>query len=153
MGASKEAFAQAIESVFELTPPMIQGEQVYAADLVFDYILAIGDGNDDWLRMLEDYQFANYGIDTADFLADWCGKFAAAIGIFTGQLTTDDGCTANYFDMLAFMYHHTPRSVAKALSAFGLTDSAVQGIIYLLAGRLLDASEQLHIVRFEYLNR
>ena len=153
MGASKEAFAQGVESVFEMTPPIIQGEQVYTADLVFDYIMGIGDGHDDWLRMLEHHLFANYGTDTADFLADWCGQFAAAIGIFTGQLTTDDGCTANYFDMLAFSYHHTPRSVAKALSAFGLTDSAVQGIIYLLAGRLLDASEQLHIVRFEYLNR
>jgi hypothetical protein len=153
MGAMKEAFAQAIESVFETSATTIKGEQVFTADLVFDYILAIENGDDEWLRSMEHDHFETYGIDTADFLADWAGKFATAIGIFTGQLTTEDGCAANYFDILAYSYHHTPRSVVKALSAFGLTDSAVQGIIYLLAGRLLDASEQLRIVKFEYLSR
>jgi hypothetical protein len=153
MGAVKEAFAEAIESVFETHATTIKGEQVFTADLVFDYIMAIVDGDDEWLRSMEHNHFATYGIDTADFLSDWAGKFATAIGIFTGQLSTDDGCAANYFDILAYSYHHTPRSVAKALSAFGLTDSAVQGIIYMLAGRLLDASEQLRIVKFEYLAR
>ena len=153
MGAVKEAFAEAIESVFQACSTTIEGEQVFTADLVFDYILAISDGDDEWLRSREHDHFETYGIDTADFLSDWAGKFATAIGIFTGQLTTEDGCAANYFDILAYSYHHTPRSVAKALVSFGLTDRAVQGIIYLLAGRLLDASEQLRIVKFEYLNR
>ena len=153
MGAVKEAFSQAIESVFQHSPATIEGEQVYTVDLAFDYILAIGNGDDNMLRAMEHELFAIYGIDTADFLTDWAGRIASAVGIFTGQLTTDDGCTGNYFDMVAYTYHHSPRSVAKALSAFGLTDSAVQGIIYLLAGRLLDASEQLSIVKFEYLAR
>lgn len=153
MGAVKEAFAQAVESVFETASTAIKGEQVFTADLVFDYILAIANGDDQWLRAMEHEHFDTYGIDTADFLSDWAGKFATAIGIFTGQLSTEDGCAANYFDILAYSYHHTPRSVAKALVAFGLTDSAVQGIIYMLAGRLLDATEQLRIVKFEYLAR
>ena len=124
MGAVKEAFAQAIESVFETSATTIKGEQVFTADLVSDYLLAIGNGDDDWLRAMELQHFEDYNVNTADFLTDWAGRVATAVGIFTGQLTTEDGCAANYFDLLAFSYHHSPRSVAKALSCLLYTSDA-----------------------------
>jgi hypothetical protein len=151
MGAVKEYYAASVESAFLPKPVEMNGDIIYTADLAFDNILMQENSMDSELQALEQYWFANYHVDTADYLSDWAGRISAAIAVFTGITTTDEGCVGNYFDMMAYTYHHTPRQVAKALTAFGLTDAAVQGIIYMLAGRLLDATKQLRIVRFEYL--
>ena len=151
MGAVKANLEQNIEAVFELAPIEMNGDVVFTADIAFDLILDLTDGDDDKLRLAEKVWFNEYDSETADFLADWAKRISSAVAVFTGLATTDDGCVANYFDMLAMTYHHAPRRVAKALRTFGLTEAAVQGIVYMLAGRLLDASEQLRIVRFDYL--
>ena len=151
MGAVKAYLEQSIESVFEPAPIEMNGNVIYTADIAFDLILDMINGDDDNLREFENRWFSTYDVETADFLADWAYRISPAVAVFTGLATTDDGCVGNGFDMLAYTYHRSPRSVAKALSTFGLKDAAVQGIIYMLAGRLLDASEQLRIVRFDYL--
>jgi hypothetical protein len=153
MGAVKEHYAATIESAFLPTPVEMNSDTIYTADLAFDHIMMQANSMDAELQGLEQDWFASYHVDTADYLSDWAGRISAAVAVFTGLTTTDEGCVGNYFDMLAYTYHHTPRQVAKALKAFGLTDAVVQGIIYMLAGRLLDASEQLRIVKFEYLAR
>lgn len=153
MGAVKQHYEQTLESMFKTQLVQMNGDNLYTVELAFDLFDLQGNGMDPELQALEHEWFATYHVDTADFLSDWAGRLASAIAVFSGLATTDDGCVGNYFDMLAYTYHHTPRQVAKALSAFGLTDAAVQGIIYMLAGRLLDASSQLSIVKFEYLAR
>ena len=151
MGAVKAYLEQSIESVFGPAPIEMNGDVIYTADIAFDLILDMVNGDDERMRSYEMSWFGDYHVDTADFLTDWAGRVSSAIAVFSGLATTDEGCVGNYFDILSYTYHHSPRSVAKALRTFGLTDAAVQGIIYMLAGRLLDASDQLRIVRFDYL--
>jgi hypothetical protein len=152
MGAVKEAMAQAIDSVFEFHKVELKDDTIYPSEIAFSYILAIGDGDDNQLRDLGDSIFDSLAIDTADFVSDWAGSISAAIGIYTGLLSLDEGCTENYFDWLAYFYHHNPRHVGRALWRFGLTEKACQAIIYLLAGRLLETGGKLSITKFDYLD-
>jgi hypothetical protein len=151
MGAVKEALLETIESAFESNVVEIHGEPVVMSGIMFDYFLGISDGDDWSLRSLEQAHFADYGIDAADFITDWAGKFTAAYAVLSGLATTEDGCVENYLDVLAFIYHHSPRQVGRALQRFGFTSSVCQGIVYLLAGRLLNSSKKLGIVSFDYL--
>jgi hypothetical protein len=75
----------------------------------------------------------------------------AAIAVFTGEATTEDGLVGNSFDWMAYHFNNSPRRTVRAMQDMGLNDRAVQGIIYLLTGRLLEVNEALNIVRFEYL--
>jgi hypothetical protein len=52
---------------------------------------------------------------------------------------------------MAYHFNNSPRRTVRAMQQMGLNDKAIQGIIYLLTGRLLEANESLNIVRFEYL--
>lgn len=151
MGSVKASFEETLDSVFELAPVEMNGDSIFTADIAFNLILDIASGDDELIRGYERAWFDRYDNESADFLADWARRISSAVAVFAGLATTDEGCVGNYFDMLAMTYHHSPRSVAKALRTFGLREAAAQGIIYMLAGRLLDASEQLHIVRFDYL--
>ena len=153
MGAVKEALFDTIESAFESSSVEIHGEPVFMSEVMFDYFLGMTSGDDDFLRSLEKTHFENYGIDTADFITDWAGGFTAAYAVLSGLATTDDGCVGNYLDMLAYHYHHSPRHLGRALQRFGFTKTVSQGIVYLLAGRLLEASPALRIVSFDYLKK
>lgn len=153
MGAVKEALFDAIYSAFDSTNVEIHGESVIMSEVMFDYFMGVTSSDDDYLRSLEKSNFEKYGIDTADFLTDWAGVFTAAYSVLSGIATTDDGCIGNYLDLLAYHYHHAPRHVGRALQTMGFTDAAAQGIIYLLAGRLLNATSKLNIVSFDYLDK
>jgi hypothetical protein len=153
MGAVKEALFDTIESAFESSSIEIHGEPVIMSGVMFDYFLGMTAGDDESLRSREWANFENYGIDTADFITDWAGGFTAAYSVLSGLATTDDGCVGNYLDMLAYHYHHSPRHLGRALQRFGFTDTVSQGIVYLLAGRLLEASPALRIVSFDYLKK
>lgn len=153
MGAVKEAMSEAINSVFREYEVDIHGESVLANCEVFDNIMFQLDGFDQGLRDQEVRFFDDYQIDTADFLADWLNRLSACIAVYTGVATTDDGSIGVSFDMAAYSYHYAPRQVAKALRKLGLADTATQGIIYLLAGRLLEANGELSIVKFDYIPR
>jgi hypothetical protein len=151
MGAVKEALFDTIYSAFESINVEIHGESVVMPELMFDYFMGITSSDDDFLRSLEKSNFEKYGIDTADFITDWAGVFTAAYSVLSGLATTDDGCVGNYLDLLAYHYHHAPRHLGRALQRFGFTKAVSQGIVYLLAGRLLEASPALRIVSFDYL--
>lgn len=153
MGAVKEALFDAIYSAFDSTKVEIHGESVVMSEVMFDYFMGVTSSDDDYLRSLEKSNFEKYGIDTADFLTDWAGVFTAAYSVLSGIATTDDGCIGNYLDLLAYHYHHAPRHVGRALQTMGFTDAVAQGIIYLLAGRLLEATNKLNIVSFDYLDK
>lgn len=153
MGAVKEALVETIESAFVSGLIEVHGEPIHPASILFDRFIGITDGDDDYLRSLETATFEEYGIDAADFITDWAGGFTAAYAVLSGLATTEDGCVGNYLDLLAFHYHHAPRHVGRALQRFGFTDSVAQGIVYLLAGRLLNATSKLGIVSFEYLDK
>lgn len=153
MGAVKEALSETIQSAFESPTIELYGDRVVIGCEMFDYFIGITGGDDDYLRSLEKSTFANFNIDTADFLTDWLGGFTAAYAVLSGLATTDDGCIGNYLDLLAYHYHHAPRHVGRALQRMGFTDAVAQGIIYLLAGRLLNATKKLGIVSFDYLDK
>lgn len=151
MGAVKQALFDTIESAFESNTVEIHGESVVMSEVMFDYFLGMTSGDDDFLRSLEQSHFETYGIDTADFITDWASGFTAACAVLSGLATTEDGCVGNSFDLLAYHYHHAPRHLGRALQRFGFTNAVSQGIVYLLAGRLLEASQKLRIVSFDYL--
>lgn len=151
MGAVKEALAETIDSAFLAPTIELYGDQVVIGSEMFDYFIGITGGDDDFLRSLEKSHFANFYVDTADFLTDWLGAFTSAYAVLSGLATTEDGCVGNYLDLLAFQYHHAPRHVGRALQRIGFTEAVAQGIIYLLAGRLLNATKKLSIVSFDYL--
>lgn len=153
MGAVKEALFETIESAFESSSVEIHDEPVAVSEIMFDYFLGITSGDDEFLRSLESSTFENYGIDAADFITDWAGGFTAAYAVLSGLATTDDGCLDNYLAMLAYHYHHAPRHVGRALQRFGFTPAVSQGIVYLLAGRLLEASQKFRVVSFDYLKQ
>lgn len=153
MGAVKEALFDTIESAFESNTVEIHGEPVAMSEVMFDYFLGMTSGDDDFLRSLERSHFETYGVDTADFITDWAGGFTAAYAVLSGLATTEDGCVGNSFDLLAYHYHHAPRHLGRALQRFGFTNAVSQGIVYLLAGRLLEASQSLRIVSFDYLKK
>ena len=151
MGAVKEALFETIESAFVSGSVEVHGEPVFMSEIMFDYFLGLTSGDDDFLRSLEKSHFENYGVDAADFITDWASGFTAAYAVLAGLATTEDGCLGNSFDRLAYHYHHAPRHLGRALQRFGFTNAVSQGIVYLLAGRLLDASQKLRIVSFDYL--
>lgn len=153
MGAVKEALSETIQSAFVSPTIELYGERVVIGCEMFDSFMGISVGDDDYLRSLEKSRFADFNIDTADFLTDWLGGFTAAYAVLSGLATTDDGCVGNYLDLLAYHYHHAPRHVGRALQRIGFTDAVAQGIIYLLAGRLLNATSNLGIVSFDYLDK
>lgn len=153
MGAVKEALSETIQSAFVSPTIELYGDQVVIGCEMFDSFMGIIDGDDDYLRSLEKSRFASFNIDTADFLTDWLGGFTAAYAVLSGLATTEDGCVGNYLDLLAYHYHHAPRHVGRALQRMGFTDAVAQGIIYLLAGRLLNATSKLNIVSFDYLDK
>lgn len=151
MGAVKEALFETIESAFENDRVALYDDSVPMSEVMFDYFLGMTNGDDDFLRSLESSHFGTYGGDTADFITDWAGGFTAAYAVLSGIATTDDGCVGNYLDLLSFQYHHSPRHVGRALQRFGFTKNVAQGIVYLLAGRLLNATDKLRITSFDYL--
>jgi hypothetical protein len=153
MGAVKEALFDTIESAFESNTVEVHGQEVFMSEVMFDYFLGMTSGDDDLLRILERANFEEYQIDTADFITDWAGRFTAAYAVLSGLATTEDGCVGNLLASLAYHYHHAPRHVGRALQRFGFTKAVSQGIVYLLAGRLLEASPALRIVSFDYLTK
>jgi hypothetical protein len=153
MGAVKEAMFDVIESAFESNYVEVHGEPVAMSEVMFDYLLGMTAGDDESLRSREWANFDNYGIDAADFITDWAGGFTAAYAVLSGLATTEDGCVGNYLAMLAYHYHHAPRHLGRALQRFGFTNAVSQGIVYLLAGRLLEASQELRVVSFDYLKQ
>ena len=152
MGAVKEHLYESVESVFEKHSVEIYGEEIAMVGEVFDIVLDLLDGDAEALRDRELYWFQQYSIDTADFLTDWTFKVASAITIFTGLGTTEDGLVGNSFASLALFYHLHPRRTAVAMQRMGMTDKAIQAIIYMLAGVILDQNDKLKIVKFSYLD-
>jgi hypothetical protein len=153
MGAIKEALYESVESVFDKHSVEIQGEEVSMVGEVFDIVIDLLDGDAEALRDREQYWFHQYSIDTADFLADWTFRITSAVIIFTGIGTTEDGLVGNSFASFALFYHLHPRRAVAAMQKSGLNDKAIQGIIYLMAGRLIDQNSGLTIDRFDYLDR
>jgi hypothetical protein len=153
MGAVKEALFDTIESAFVSNAVEIHGEPVFMSEVMFDYFLGMTSGDDEFLRSLEKSHFDTYEIDAADFITDWAGGFTAAYAVLSGLATTEDGCVGNYLAMLAYHYHHAPRHLGRALQRFGFTNAVSQGIVYLLAGRLLEASQELRVISFDYLKQ
>lgn len=151
MGAVKEALYEAVESAFNSHSVEILGEEVPIVGETFDILLDLVDGDAEALRDREHYWFKEYSIDTADFLTDWTFKITSAIAIYTGLATTEDGLIGNSFASFSLFYHLHPRRAVAAMQKSGLNDKAIQAIIYLMAGRLLDENSDLGIDRFDYL--
>lgn len=153
MGAMKELLFENFESVFESADLKINGDEVWVAYEMMDIQTLLLLSDNDGLHRKEHEYFERLHIDTADFLTDWLHAVTAAVSVFTGMATTEDGLIGNSFDTMAYWFHLSPRRAVRAMQQLGLNDRAVQGIIYLLTGRLLDANEALNIVRFEYLDK
>jgi hypothetical protein len=151
MSAMKEYLAENIESVLTDAVVEMQGDRVNIDLEIMDTLTYLVCGDNQSLHDKEHEYFTTLHIDTADFLADWLHAMTAAIAIFTGQATTEDGLVGNSFDWMAYHFNNSPRRTVRAMQQMGLNDRAVQGIIYLLTGRLLEANEALNIVRFEYM--
>lgn len=151
MGAVKQAYFDNIESLFERPTLEMNGDQVCMAEMTADFLLGVSWSDDEYLRDMEKSVFAQYDIDTADFITDWFFRISAAVGIFTGVVNEDDHNIGLWLDMLAYTYHHSPRHVGRALQKFGLNELTCQAIVYLIAGRLLSVRKDLGIMRFEYL--
>lgn len=151
MGAMKEALADSIESVLVANKVEIAGQKVIMSCEINDVFLALLAGDNQSLHQLERQWFDTMEIDAADFMADWCHSITAAVAIYTGLATTEDGLIGNSFAWLAYHYHLHPRHVAVAMMKAGLNDKAIQGIIYLLSGVILDQNDKLRIVKFDYL--
>lgn len=153
MGAIKEALADTIESVLVSGRVEIEGQEVTMSCEINDVFLNLMDGDNQGFHALEHQWFETMNVDAADFLADWLHGITAAIAIYTGLATTDDGLIGNSFAWLAYHYHLHPRRVAVAMMRAGLNDKAIQAILYLLSGVILDQNDKLKIVKFDYLNR
>lgn len=151
MGAMKEYLSENIESVLANRTITMNGDEL---DIDFEISETLGYllcGDNQSLHDKEHEYFTTLHIDTADFLTDWIHAVTASIAIFTGQATTEDGLIGNSFDWMAYHFNNSPRRTVRAMQEMGLSDRAVQGILYLLTGRLLEANEALNIVRFEYM--
>lgn len=153
MGAMKELMHENYESVFETQDLKMNGDEVWVIYEMMEMQTLLLCNDNEGIQQKEQDYFANLHIDTADFLTDWLHPVTAAVSIFTGMHTTEDGLIGNSFDTMAYLYHLSPRRAVRAMQKLGLNDRAVQGIIYLLTGRLLDANNALNIVRFEYLDK
>jgi hypothetical protein len=151
MGAMKELLAENIESVLAKNVIELYGDEVNIDFEIMDTLAYLLAGDNQSLHDKEHEYFTTLHIDTADFLTDWLHAMTAAIAIFTGEATTEDGLVGNSFDWMAYHFNNSPRRSVRAMQEMGLNDRAVQGIIYLLTGRLLEANEALNIVRFEYM--
>ena len=151
MGQVKEYLTENIESVLAKNVIELYGDKVNIDFEIMDTLACLLGGDNQSLHDKEHEYFTTLHIDTADFLADWLHAMTAAVAIFTGQATTEDGLVGNSFDWMAYHFNNSPRRTVRAMQDMGLNDRAVQGIIYLLTGRLLEANEALNIVRFEYL--
>lgn len=150
MGAVKAAYEDTISSMFEQSHSTISEELIPIEMEIDQLLLFLLNQEAEGLRLSETRWAKSYEIDGFDFLADWGHRIAAAIGIFSGLATADDPMVKQSFDMMALSYHFHPRSVAVAMQRAGMTDRAIQGIIYLLAGRILEANEHFSILSFEY---
>lgn len=150
MGAVKAQYENTISSMFENPAPTICGEQIDMSVEIDQLLLSLMWQDAEHLRNAESRWANEYQIDAFDFLADWGHRIAAAIGIFSGLASANDPMVKQSFDMMALSYHFHPRSVAVAMQRAGMTDRAIQGIIYLLSGRILEANEHFSILSFEY---
>jgi len=153
MGAMKEALADSIESVLVGGKVEIEGQEVIMSCEINDVFLSLISGDNQSIHALEHQWFDTMNVDAADFLSDWLHGITAAVAIYTGLATTDDGLIGNSFAWLAYHYHLHPRRVAVAMMKAGLNDKAIQAILYLLSGVILDQNDKLKIVKFDYLNR
>jgi hypothetical protein len=153
MGAVKEALSSAIDSVFETQTVEMNGDQVLIAQEMMETFISLLNGDNQAMHQKEHQWFDEYSIDTADFLSDWTHCITAAVAIYTGIATTEDGLIGNSFAFMAYWYHIQPRRCAVAMMKAGLNDKAIQAILYLLAGVILDENDKLKIVKFDYLNR
>lgn len=153
MGAVKEALDDSLSSVLETYVVEMNSDRVVMNCEFMNTFLALTDGDNQMLQAQEQQWFEEYHIDTADFLADWTHAITAAVAIFTGLATTEDGLIGNSFSWLAYRYHIAPRGVVVAMQKCGLTDRAIQGIIYMLAGVILDENDKMKIVKFSYLDK
>lgn len=153
MGAVKEALADNIESVLVSGRVEIGGQEVIMSCEINDVFLNLMAGDNQGIHALERQWFETMNVDAADFLSDWLHSIAAAVAIYTGLATTDDGFIGNSFAWLAYHYHIHPRRVAVAMMKAGLNDKAIQAILYMLAGVILDQNDKLRIVKFDYLGR
>jgi hypothetical protein len=153
MGAMKELMLENYESVFDSQDLKINGDDVWIVYEMMEIQTLLLCSDNEGLHRKEHEWFENLHIDTADFLTDWLHPVTAAVSVFTGMQTTQDGLIGNSFDTMAYWFHLSPRRAVRAMQKLGLKDRAVQGIIYLLTGRLLDANNALNIVRFEYLDK
>ena len=151
MSRNKELILENIESVLTSWQVQFEHDKVaigYEMNTTFCNLLF---SNNQGFQDQEHEYFTTLHIDTADFLADWLHCTTAAVSIFTGMATTDEGLVGNSFDWMAYHFNNSPRRTVRAMQQMGLNDKAIQGIIYLLTGRLLEANKALNIVRFEYL--
>lgn len=151
MSAISNYMLGSMESVFATRTLSMNGDSVFIVSEVFETQMLLLDGDNKGLQAKEHEYFQELHIDTADFLTDWLHALTAAISIFTGSATHDAGLIGRSFDWMAYHYNNSPRRTVRAMQELGLNDRAVQGIIYLLTGRLLEANETLNIVRFDYL--
>jgi hypothetical protein len=152
VGAIKEAITTSIESVLIRSKVEIEGQEVLVFRQIKDVFENLVTGDNQGCQALENQWFETMNIDAADFLADWLHGITAAVAIYTGLATTDDGLIGNSFAHLAYQFHLHPRRVAVAMMRAGLNDKAIQAILYLLSGVILDQNDKLKIVRFDYLN-
>jgi hypothetical protein len=153
MGAMKELMQENFESVMETDDLKMNGDEVWVFYEMMEIQGLLLFSDNEALQRKEQQWFEGLHIDTADFLTDWLSPITAAVTVFTGMGTTEDGLIGNSFDMMAYHFHTSPRRTVRAMQKMGLNDRSVQGIIYLLTGRLLDANNALNIVRFEYLDK
>mgnify|MGYP000037472060 CR=1 FL=1 len=153
MGAVKEALNNTISSVLETQTVEMNGDQVFI-DMEFMQTFALlFEADNQAMHEQKRQWFEQYSVDTADFLSDWGHAITAAVAIYTGLATTEDGLIGNSFAFMAYWYHIHPRRCAVAMMKAGLSDKAIQAILYLLAGVNLDENDKLKIVKFDYLNR
>jgi hypothetical protein len=151
VGQVKEYLTENIESVLARNVIQMYGDRINIDFEIMETMTHLLSGDNQALHDKEHEYFTTLNIDTADFLTDWLHAMTAAIAVFTGEATTEDGLVGNSFDWMAYHFNNSPRRTVRAMQDMGLNDRAVQGIIYLLTGRLLEANEALNIVRFEYL--
>lgn len=152
MGAVKQALDEQLSSVLESEVVEMNGDRVLISYEFFNTFLALTDADNQELQRQEHNWFQQYDVDTADFLSDWTHAVTSAVAIYTGLATTDDGLIGNSFSWMAYKYHISPRSCAVAMQRMGMTDKAIQAIIYMLAGVILDQNDKMKIVKFAYLD-
>ena len=151
MSAMKEYLAENIESVLAHNVIEMNGDKVSIDLEIMEILNCILSEDIRSLANQEHNYFSTLHVDTADFLADWIHAITAAIAVFTGAATTDDKLIGHSFDWMAYHFNNSPRRTVRAMQKMGLNDRAIQGIIYLLTGRLLEANKALNIVRFDYI--